>query len=71
MNIYLKLSEDIKQDKFIKNIISARENKNISDQNIRDLQGFVNQSKYLENPKRNILIQVKCNFISKEEDLLN
>ena len=30
MNIYLKLSEDIKKDEFIKNIISARESKNIS-----------------------------------------
>ena len=30
MNIFLKLSEDIKKDEFIKNIISARESKNIS-----------------------------------------
>jgi cytoskeletal protein RodZ len=30
LNISLKLSEDIKKDEFIKNIISARESKNIS-----------------------------------------
>ena len=59
MNIYLKLSEDIKQDEFIKNIIIARENKNMS---------VMDAAKYL-NISENIILKLeKGNFT---EDLVS
>jgi len=60
LNIYLKLSEDIKQDEFIKNIISARENKNIS---VKDAAKHLNISE-------NIILKLeKGNFTEIPNDI--
>jgi cytoskeletal protein RodZ len=60
LNIYLKLSEDIKQDEFIKNIISARENKNIS---VKDAAKHLNISE-------NIILKLeKGNFAEIPNDI--
>ena len=60
MNIYLKLSEDIKQDEFIKNIIIARENKNMS---------VMDAAKYL-NISENIILKLeKGNFTEIPNDI--
>jgi cytoskeletal protein RodZ len=62
LNIYLKLSEDIKQDEFIKNIISARENKKIS---VKDAAKHLNISE-------NIILKLEKGYFTEiPNDIFN
>jgi cytoskeletal protein RodZ len=60
LNIYLKISEDIEKDEFIKNIISARENKKVS---VKDAAKYLNIS-------QNIILKLeKGNFTEIPNDI--